>query len=229
MHFIVLEGLDGAGKSTQFRLLREYIGKTGKKSQFLHFPRTEAPYYGDLVARFLRGEFGPLAQVHPMLVALLYAGDRSDAAGMIQGWLSEGDYVIADRYVGSNIAYQCAKLKEIQQKKELKDWILDLEYSHNAIPKPDATFFLDVPFRFTEENLTKERTDDDRTYLKGKKDIHEADLSFQQQVREEYLSLCRSGEMIRIDCSTANGQMMAAEEIHHLILTGLRNLSLITA
>ena len=81
MSFVVMEGLDGSGKSTQIHKMLEYFELRKIKHQYLHFPRTSAPVYGELIARFLRGEFGPLNSVHPYLVALLYAGDRMDAAG----------------------------------------------------------------------------------------------------------------------------------------------------
>ena len=97
--FIVLEGLDGAGKSTQIRKLRDMFSVQGIESEYIHFPRFDAPVYGELIARFLRGELGGVEQVDPYLVALLYAGDRNDAAAMIRGWLDEGKAVIADRYV----------------------------------------------------------------------------------------------------------------------------------
>ena len=97
--FIVLEGLDGAGKSTQIKKLREMFAEQGIASEYLHFPRFDAPVYGDLIARFLRGELGGIDQVDPYIVALLYAGDRADAAKLIHGWQQEGKVVIVDRYV----------------------------------------------------------------------------------------------------------------------------------
>ena len=84
--FIVLEGLDGAGKSTQIRKLREMLAERGVDSEYVHFPRFDAPVYGDLIARFLRGELGSVEQVDPYIVALLFAGDRADMAPQIRQW-----------------------------------------------------------------------------------------------------------------------------------------------
>src|SRR4030043_1904699 len=129
MKLFVVEGVDGSGKSTQIRLLNEYFTKKGHSCEYLHFPRTDAPFFGELIARFLRGEFGSLAQVDPWLVAMLYAGDRKDASELISGWLKKGKIVLLDRYTYSNIAYQCAKLKESAEQEALMKWILDLEFS----------------------------------------------------------------------------------------------------
>ena len=108
MKLFVIEGVDGAGKSTQIKLLRNFFLSKGFSCEYLHFPRTEAPYFGELIARFLRGEFGSLNEVDPYLVAMLYAGDRKDAAELIGTWLKKGKIVLLDRYTYSNIAYQCA-------------------------------------------------------------------------------------------------------------------------
>lgn len=136
-----------------------------------------------MVARFLRGELGALDQVNPYLVALIYAGDRAEAAPMIRRWLEAGKFVIVDRYVYSNVGYQCAKIDDPADRERLREWIIDLEYGHNGIPQPDLSLFLDVPFSFTQRKLTEQREGDDRDYLKGKADIHEASLSLQERVR----------------------------------------------
>lgn len=217
--FIVLEGLDGAGKSTQIAKLRDMFRARGVESEYLHFPRFDAPVYGELIARFLRGDLGSVESVNPYLVALLYAGDRAAAAATIRGWLSDGKVVIVDRYVYSNIGYQCAKLPRGEARNMLKDWILHTEYEEFSIPRPDLSLFLDVPFAFTEKKLSESREGDDRAYLQGGKDIHEASLDLQRSVREVYIDSAEQGDDIKVvDCSTAEGAMASPEEIFERIM-----------
>lgn len=214
MPLIVLEGLDGAGKSTQLKLLRDLISCRGMECEYIHFPRFDAPVYGELVSRFLRGELGSIDEVDPYIVALLFAGDRCEAADGIRRWLAEGKYVLLDRYVNSNIAYQCAKLSADDARQRLKDWILELEYVHNGIPRPDVSVFLDVPSGFTRRNLSAPREGGDREYLRGREDIHEASLAFQSRVRDMYLSLAGGdGSFKVVECAREDGSMGTAEEV----------------
>ncbi len=223
MKFFVIEGIDGSGKSTQVKLLMQYLEGKTISFKYLHFPRTDAPVYGDLIARFLRGDFGSINDVDPYLVALLYAGDRQDAAPMIQRWMEEGFFVILDRYVYSNIAFQCAKLSDDTKRQALKDWIMHLEFDYNHIPKPDLSLFLDVPFDFTRNNLSAARKGDDRDYLLGGKDIHEDDLAFQQRVREMYLWQVKENRDFKlINCVDEQGGIKSPEEIFGEILGEIR-------
>jgi len=201
MALIVIEGLDGSGKSTQINRLKEYLTARGYRCRQLHFPRIDSPIYGELIARFLRGELGDIHQVNPYLVALIYAGDRFDFKPTLEKWLNAGDIVLFDRYVFSNVAYQCAKMEKTEDNKALREWILYLEFEYHRLPKPDLNIFLDVPFLFTRQNLTEDREGNERLYLRGKKDIHETDLNFQQSVRELYLSMSDSEDFVKIDCS----------------------------
>ena len=211
---IVLEGLDGAGKSTQVKLLKEYIQNKGEKLEYLHFPRFDAPVYGDLIAKFLRGDFGAIDQVHPQLVALLFAEDRRDAAKQIREWLDDGRCVLLDRYVYSNIAYQCSKIKDKERARELRDWIFELEYNIYMIPRPDVNLFLDVPISFVDKKLKENREGEDREYLQGKEDIHEANIQFQIDVRELYLEqTVLDNDFVRVECSGTEGQMLPPQEI----------------
>jgi dTMP kinase len=227
MKLFVIEGIDGAGKSTQITLLKDYLSSRGYITEFMHFPRTGAPYFGELIARFLRGEFGSLKEVDPYLVAMLYAGDRKDAAEEIRNWIKQGKIVILDRYTYSNIAYQCAKLNAEQAQDDLLKWILNLEFSHFAIPRPDLNVFLDVPLAFTEKKLSNARTGDDRSYLKGMKDIHEESMEFQRKVRDIYLKVSKNDELLEVvDCST-NGEMLPPNRIFEMILNLLNKKNLI--
>lgn len=212
--FIVLEGLDGAGKSTQIRMLRQLFADRSVESEYVHFPRFDSPVYGQLIARFLRGEFGGVQEVDPYLVALIFAGDRADAAPQIRRWLAEGKAVVLDRYVYSNVGFQCAKLPAGEERDRLADWIVNLEFGHNALPRPDLSLFLDVPFAFTERKLSEAREGDDRDYLQGGQDIHEASLQLQQDVRSVYLASAAKDPSLRVvDCSDASGAMESPEGI----------------
>ena len=223
MPFVVIEGLDGAGKSTQINLLQNWLGKKRIAYKYLHFPRTDSQFFGEMIARFLRGEFGDISTVDPYIVALLYAGDRMDAASIIKTWIKSGNLVLVDRYVFSNIAFQCAKLLNPDEKKLLRKWILKLEYEYYNIPKPDITLFLNVPFKFTAQRLSSAREGSEREYLNGKQDIHEANLEFQNRVREVYLQEVDSDENIEIiNCYRSDNMILTPEKIFEKILKTLK-------
>jgi dTMP kinase len=219
MKLIVIEGIDGSGKSTQIKLLKDYLTQRGYRCEFLHFPQTDAPFFGELISRFLRGEFGTLDKVDPWLVAMLYAGDRKDASNLIRGWLENGNLVLLDRYTYSNIAYQCAKLEKKEDQEALMKWILDLEFDHFAIPRPDLNIFLDVPFSFTEKKLSSSRSGNDRKYLSGSIDIHEESLAFQKKVREMYIRVAETDEHLCIvSCADEKGNILTPEMISEKVI-----------
>lgn len=206
---VVLEGLDGAGKSTQVKKLRTYLESLSGSLEYIHFPRYDAPVYGDLISRFLRGDFGSNEQVHPQLVALLFAEDRHGAAAQMKETLNKGENILLDRYVYSNIAYQCAKLNDEVQAEALREWIFNTEYGDFQLPVPDLNIFLDVPIGFVESKLKSQRNGQDRDYLEGGQDIHEADIEFQKRVRAIYQRQCElDPKFIRIDCSDEYGAML---------------------
>jgi len=222
--FIAIEGLDGSGKSTQINLLIKYFASTGTETKFVHFPRSNEGVFGELISKFLRGEFGDSRQVHPQLVALLFAEDRKEFSSTINRWLEEGYYVLVDRYVLSNIAFQCAKLDNPKEKEELRAWIDQFEYEYNKIPQPDLSIYLDVPFAFTKQSLAGKRTGEERSYLNGKDDIHEKDTSLQSAVKEEYENLLTTDKKIhRIVCYTSGSRMKPVSEIHKEIIECIHN------
>lgn len=214
MRFLVIEGLDGSGKSTQVDLLRDHLKKTSVRFKYLHFPRLEEGVYGTLIARFLRGEMGEIDQVDPYLVALIFAGDRRDARAEIEQWIGQDYLVIVDRYVYSNIAFQAAKFNDKKEQEKLAEWIMNLEFNVHKLPVPDMNIFLDVPFSFTRKLLSGKRKGGDRGYLKGGQDIHENDLGFQEKVRGVYHSICSElGNLKIVNCANESGEMKYPEEI----------------
>jgi len=219
MKFVNIEGLDGSGKSTQINLLKKHFEENNIDYKYMHFPRTDSPIYGELIAKFLRGELGKMESVDPYLIALIYAGDRNDAKSQINEWLKQDFLVLIDRYVYSNIAFQCAKLTESKEIKKLSKWIKYLEYEHFKIPKPDIEIFLDVPSEFTKQNLSKNREGSDREYLQGKQDIHEKNIDFQERVREIYLTEVKKEDNFhKVECYSENGKIHAPEVIKQKIL-----------
>ena len=220
---IVIEGLDGSGKSTQVKRLRQYLESSGKPLTYIHFPRYDAPVYGDLIGKFLRGGFGSIDAVHPQLVALLYAEDRRTAVPQMREAVKDGGILLLDRYVYSNIAYQCAKIEDESEREELRKWIRDTEYGDFGLPVPDLNIFLDVPIGFVEKKLESPRLGGDRDYLAGQSDIHEADIEFQKKVRQVYLRQCEEDpNFIRIDCGDREGRMLPPDAIFSSIISAIK-------
>ena len=220
---IVIEGLDGSGKSTQVKRLRQYLESSGKPLTYIHFPRYDAPVYGDLIGKFLRGGFGSIDAVHPQLVALLYAEDRRTAVPQMLEAVKDGGILLLDRYVYSNIAYQCAKIEDESEREELRKWIRDTEYGDFGLPVPDLNIFLDVPIGFVEKKLESPRLGGDRDYLAGQSDIHEADIEFQKKVRQVYLRQCEEdSNFIRIDCGDREGRMLPPDAIFSSIISAIK-------
>ena len=135
MPFLVVEGLDGSGKSTQIGMIREFLENKKIDYHYLPFPRTEEEPFGELIAGFLRGDFGEIGQVHPRLVATIYALDRMDAKINISERLQRKQLILCDRYVYSNIAFQCAKVEKAADRQKLAEWINELEFDYFGIPK----------------------------------------------------------------------------------------------
>ncbi len=217
--FIIIEGLDAAGKSTQLELLKNFFQKKKFKYKFIHFPRYDCPVYGEMISRFLRGDFGSVQEVNPYFASLLYAGDRNDAKKIIRKWLKQDFFILADRYFYSNVAFHGAKINNRKKNANFKRWIKELEYGYNKIPLPDLSIFLHLPFNFIIKQLEKERIGIDRGYLKTLKDIHENDLELQQKVEKEYLELVKANkDFYLIECFSKERGVLYPKEIHQKIV-----------
>jgi len=221
--FIVFEGIDGSGKSTQAKLLAKSLKKEGYKISFIDFPQHGQKSAG-LVDEYLTGKYGSANEVSPYQASIFYACDRYDASFKIRDWLKKGRIVIADRYIGSNIGHQGGKIKNKKERKKYFKWLYDLEYKIFKIPKPDINFILKIPPKiaqyFSGKITDKEKQNKKRIYLgRKKRDIHERNLNHLKNTAKAYLDAAKEfpKEFKVIDCFK-NGKLLSPEIIHREIL-----------
>jgi len=218
---VAFEGIDGSGKSTQAALLYEWLKAEGAPVRHISFPRVSERGYGEAIAMFLRGEFGSLAQVHPWLVASLFAGDRASAVPAIRQSLDEGCLVLADRYFYSNLAYQAAKIPGQQAKCAFASWLEHVEFACNRIPRAHLNLFFNVPAEFALANVSR-RAAEQRSYLQGQNDIHEVAGDFQQQVVAEYRRFgALDPSFVTLDCAGEHGEMRGIDTIQQQLRQAL--------
>lgn len=170
--FIVLEGADGSGKTTQFNLLADKLRRLGHEVEVFDFPRYEKAS-SHFIRAYLNGEYGPAASINPYTASLFYALDRFEAAPEILKALRSGKIVLSNRYVGSNMAHQGSKFEDEGQQRGFFLWEDGLEYQLLGIPRPTINIFLRVPAEISYELITGKGT---RSYTKKSHDEHEADL-----------------------------------------------------
>ncbi len=206
---IVLEGLDGSGKLTQLKMLKERLIKDGYPVDTFDFPQYDS-FFGALVGKYLRGEFGSMVELPVEIPTLLYALDRYYVRDDIEESLEE-NIVLLNRYTPSNTCFQGAKLKGKDRDKFIK-WVGAVEA---RLPRPDLVLFLDVP-RYIARNLIGNK--DLRKYLNGKKqDIHEKNDPYQEEVESLYRRLVRERKnWIGIKCVEYD-LLLKVEEIHDKI------------
>src|SRR3990167_10474960 len=181
MHGRILdfEGIDGTGKSTQAKLLLNYLNNTKKKHSFYKFPQYQKTFHGKTITKFLRGEFGTISDVSPYLISLAYAMDRVTVKEVLFDDLNDGKLIICDRYAPSNKAHQAAKMIE-PKRAEFLNWLDELDYKVNKMPREDWVILLDMPVEVSFQLLKK---------IPRKKDIHESEQPYLAEARKVYLKL----------------------------------------
>lgn len=212
--FIVIEGTDGSGKGTQFKLLKKRLIKEGHDVATFDFPQYEKPS-SHFVKEYLNGNYGTVDEVGPYTGSLFFALDRYQAATEIKQALEAGKVVLANRFTGSNMAHQGTKFNNQDERKGYFIWLDNLEFSLLKIPRPDINFVLRVPAE-TAQQLVDQK--EERSYTDKKRDIHEADLSHLQKSVEVYDDLCDlfPNDFQRIDC-VRGGKLMSIENVHKLV------------
>lgn len=209
---IIIEGLDGSGKSTQVELLQKYFESEGINYKKIKLPDYDSPS-STLVNMYLAGDFGKsAADVNAYAAGAFYAVDRFASYKLNWGRDYEnGTLILADRYATSNSIYQMEKIDESKWDEYL-DWSADFEYEKIGIPKPDAVIYLDMPVAISQRLMTN-RYDGNE----DKKDVHEADTVFLEKCRKSALYAANKQGWKIVSCSDGVNPL-PIDEIHEKIV-----------
>ena len=209
---IVIEGLDGSGKSTQLALLPEALKSKGIDCKSVSFPDYDSDSSA-LVKMYLAGEFGTKpGDVNAYAASIFYAADRF--ASFKKNWgeqYNNGSVIVCDRYVTSNAIHQSVKLP-IEKRDEFLHWIDDAEYNKLGLPRPDVVIFLDMPVDMAMKLMSGRYEGDE-----SKKDIHEADIDYLKTCHKAAQYACEKFGWKRIEC-VKNGVLRTPEDIHREVM-----------
>lgn len=211
--FIVIDGTDGSGKTTQLNLLKAKLEEEGYAVAVADFPQYNTKSAG-MVEEYLSGKYGQADEVDPYKASIFYAVDRFDASAQIRRWLTEGKVVLANRYTSASLGHQGGKITNPLERKIFFNWLYDLEYKIFEIPRPDLTIVLQVESEISSA-LAKKRARED---WKGKtKDIHEDNFDHLKKAEQTYLEITSSLPGFKLIKCTHNGKILSPEAIHFLV------------
>ena len=215
---IVIEGLDGSGKSTQLELLKANLEKLNIDCKSVSFPDYENPS-STLVKMYLGGEFGKKPDdVNAYAASVFYTVDRYVSYKSVWGeYYNNGGTVVSGRYTTSNAVHQASKLEESRWE-DFLSWLYDFEYNKIGIPKPDKVIFLDMPIEVSQKLLSKRYEGDN-----SKKDIHESDTEYLDRCRKAALFTANYSGWEIIPCSES-GEARTIEEIANDVLNSVLKL-----
>lgn len=184
--FIVIEGSDGSGKGTQFKIIGDRLKEQGHEVATYDFPQydQESSYF---VREYLNGKYGDANELGAYVPSLFFALDRFQASQSIKKDLEAGKIVLSNRLTGANLAHQGQKIDDETEKTKYYDWLYDLEFNILGIPKPDINIVLLVPAEIAQKLVDKKAA---RAYTDKKRDIHEADLNHLERSVAAYKKLC---------------------------------------
>jgi len=215
---IVIDGLDGSGKSTQLELVEKRLRDMGHKIKTISFPDYESPSSA-LVKMYLGGEFSDNPDdVNAYAASSFYAVDRY--ASFMKHWkkdYEDGVIILAARYVSSNAIHQMVKLNE-NEFDEYLEWLFDYEHEKLGLPYADRVIFLDMPTEISQKLLSK-RYNGDET----KKDIHEADVEYLVKCRKAALYASEKLEWSVVPCSDGKAPL-SVDEISDMVMSEIKKI-----
>lgn len=218
---IVIEGIDGSGKGTQCKILRERLEKDEYNLFSISFPQyqNDSSYF---VRQYLSGAYGNKpTDVSPEQASLFYAMDRfhvfKSCYDVRAAVASEDTILLADRYTTSNILFQAAKAKTKDEIYRLIDWVCELEYKTLQIPEPDIVV---MPYVEIEKNIEMMRKRDISLNARSNnmsRDIHEQDIAYLRQVHAASEIIAERMGFEVINCMDSSGEIRSVENIHEEI------------
>jgi dTMP kinase len=211
--FVALEGIDGSGKRTQIDLLSRALQQRGIEHVKMSFPRYEG-FFGRMVGRYLNGEFGTLTEVDPHFSALLYAGDRLEHKQLLEEDLGQGKMILTDRYIGSNLAHQGARVGRGKLGDFLR-WLEKLEYEVYGLPREDLVIYLRVPSVEAQRLVGRKGA---RRYTRRRRDLHEASLGHLKTAARIYDRLAKRRNWSVVECGERGRELLSPEMIHRRVL-----------
>lgn len=216
---VVIEGLDGSGKSTQFEIIDSIFAQNNIPHKSISFPDYNNPS-SSLVKMYLGGEFSQNAEdINAYAASSFYAVDRYASFKLFwEDAYNNGDIILASRYVTSNAIYQMVKCKKNEWDSYL-DWLYEYEYEKLGLPKPDLVIFLDMPVEVSQRLMTS-RYDGDES----KKDIHEVNVEFLKNCREAALYAADKQNWKIINCSDGKAPL-SVNTITDKIMEEIKKLS----
>lgn len=220
--FIVIDGTDGSGKTTQFNLLKDTLIAEGYDVATTDFPQYGKKSAG-LVEEYLNGKYG---QVNPQASSIFYAADRFDASFQMKEWLQAGKIIISNRYVTASAGHQGGKIAEREERIAYFKWLDNLEYTIFGIPKPDLNIILHVPAEIA-QGLVDKKDEKMRAYAEGKKrDLHEADLNHLKNAEKVYLEISKLFPNTKLVECMEGERLLTPQEVHAKIWRLIKRLVL---
>ncbi len=206
---IVIEGPDGAGKTTQIELLNKALGKLGKKIKSIKFPQYKKNYFGRYIRECLDGKHGDFANMEPVLASLPYAADRLESKNKLLEWVKNGYVILADRYTPANQIHQGGKIEDTKKRIKFLKFLDWLEFDLFKLPKPDIVIYLSIPFEMSKKSING----------RGNPDVVEKDDEYLKNSIMSAEQLCKTNEnWVRINCCASNGERIPKEKIHEMIV-----------
>lgn len=201
---IVLEGLDGCGKSTQLEILTSSLSKNCD-ARLISFPNYDSST-GRVVSDYLHGDIPCAGTNGAFAASAFYAADRY--ASYVTDWKRDyeaGTTIVSGRYTTSNAIYQMTKLPQDQWDGFL-EWLWDFEYKKLGLPEPDLVMFLDMPIEISQKLLSGRYNGDE-----SQKDIHEKNVEFLRACRGSALYTAKKCGWRIIQCSDGTNPLPITE------------------